>query len=107
MLVDFQLTGHQDKNEQFSPKVLTNKKHQSPYLSDHINGIELIEQLRTMSHYSLPAILITATTDNNLMELAKQAEIGYLRKIIKPIALRSLMSSLLSKELEKNYSNKV
>ena len=107
LLVDFQLTGHQDKNEQFSPKVLTNKKHQSPYLSDHINGIELIEQLRTMSHYSLPAILITATTDNNLMELAKQAEIGYLRKIIKPIALRSLMSSLLSKELEKNYSNKV
>jgi len=107
LLVDFQLTGHQDKEEQFSPKVLTNKKHSSPYLSDNINGIELIEQLRTMSHYSLPAILITATTDNNLMELAKQSDIGYLRKIIKPIALRSLMSSLLSKELEKNYSNKV
>ena len=59
-----------------------------------------------MSHYSLPAILITATTDNNLMSLAKQADIGYLRKIIKPIALRSLMSSLLSQELKKNYSHK-
>ena len=106
LLVDFQLTGHQDKDEQFSPKVLTNKKHKSPYLSGNINGIELIEQLRTMSHYSLPAILITATTDNNLMTLAKQSDIGYLRKIIKPIALRSLMSSLLSKELKKNYSNK-
>jgi hypothetical protein len=58
-----------------------------------------------MSQYPLPAILITATTDENLIDRAQQAEIGYLRKIIKPIALRSLMSSLLAQELEKNYAN--
>ncbi|WP_245942475.1 hybrid sensor histidine kinase/response regulator [Candidatus Colwellia aromaticivorans] len=107
LLVDFQLTGHQDDNEQFSSKVSANEKHLPSDLTDKVNGIELIEQLRAMSYSSLPAILITATTDNNLRSLAKQADIGYLRKIIKPIALRSLMSSLLSKELEKNYSHKI
>lgn len=106
LLVDFQLTGHQSDNEPLSNKVYANEQHLPSYSQDRVNGIELIEQLRAMSHYALPAILITATTDNNLMSLAKQADIGYLRKIIKPIALRSLMSSLLSKELEKNYSNK-
>ena len=104
LLVDFQLTGHQSDNDPFASKAYA-KNHPSD-LIDRINGIELIDQIRAMSHYSLPAILITATTDNNLMSLAKQADIGYLRKIIKPIALRSLMSSLLSKELEKNYSHK-
>ena len=106
LLVDFQLTRHKNENEQFSNKVYTHDKQLPAYLKDKVNGIELIEQLRAMSHYSLPAILITATTDNNLMALAQQADIGYLRKIIKPISLRSLMSSLLSKDLEKNYSYK-
>lgn len=106
LLVDFQLTGHQNDNEQFSSEAYRNGMHQPLDLKDKVNGIELIGQIRAMSHYSLPAILITATTDNDLMSLAKQADIGYLRKIIKPIALRSLMSALLSKELEKNYSQK-
>lgn len=106
LLVDFQLTGNESDNAQFSSKVYANEGHLPSCLDDNVNGIELIGQIREMSQYSLPAILITATTDNNLRSLAKQADIGYLRKIIKPIALRSLMSSLLSKELEKNYSNK-
>lgn len=106
LLVDFQLTGYQNDNKSFSSKAYDNEKERSSDLKDKVNGIELIEQLRAMSHYSLPAILITATTDNNLISLAKQADIGYLRKIIKPIALRSLMSSLLSQELKKNYSHK-
>jgi Na+/proline symporter/signal transduction histidine kinase/CheY-like chemotaxis protein len=106
LLVDFQLTGHQSDNEPYSSNAYVNEKSLPVELTDKINGIELITQIRAMSHYSLPAILITATTDNNLISLAKQADIGYLRKIIKPIALRSLMSSLLSKQLEKNYSYK-
>jgi len=72
---------------------------------DDINGIDLIKQLRAMSHYPLPAVLITATTDETLISRAQQADIGYLRKIVKPIALRALMSSLLAQELEKNYAN--
>jgi Na+/proline symporter/signal transduction histidine kinase len=106
LLVDFQLTGHQNDNDQFTSEAFRNGMHQPLDLKDKVNGIELIGQIRAMSHYSLPAILITATTDSNLMALAKQADIGYLRKIIKPIALRSLMSALLTKELEKNYSHK-
>jgi len=106
LLVDFQLTGNQNDIEQFTGNNYAKQSSDSLTLKDKVNGIELIEQLRAISHYSLPAILITATTDNNLMSRAKQADIGYLRKIIKPISLRSLMSSLLSKELKKNYYNK-
>jgi len=69
------------------------------------DGISLISELKRLSHYPLPAILITATTDENVKIRAQQAQIGYLRKIIKPIALRALMSSLLSKNLENNYTN--
>ncbi len=96
LLVDFQLTGCAQEADLFACETLSDNK---------INGIALIKQLRAISQYSLPAILITATTDEKLMALAKQADIGYLRKIIKPIALRALMSSLLTKELEKNYSH--
>lgn len=69
----------------------------------NFNGIELIKYLRAESHYPLPAILITATTDESVLVQTQQADIGYLRKIIKPISLRALMSSLLTKELERNY----
>mgnify|MGYP003633505449 FL=1 len=69
----------------------------------NFNGIELIKYLRAKSHYPLPAILITATTDESVLAQAQQADIGYLRKIVKPISLRALMSSLLTKELERNY----
>ncbi|MCJ8298707.1 MAG: hypothetical protein MJK13_07205 [Pseudomonadales bacterium] len=65
----------------------------------------MIALLQQLSSYPLPAILITATTDAEVLIRAQQAEIGYLRKIVKPIALRALMSSLLAKNLEKNYAH--
>lgn len=71
----------------------------------HTDGICLIQHLQEMSRYSLPAILITATTDQDIISRTQQAQIGYLRKVIKPIALRALMSSLLAKNLEKNYAH--
>lgn len=104
LLVDYQLAGCQDDNITLTTDMLNNDRNNTSCTLDEINGIALIKQLRTMSHYTLPAILITATTDENLMILAKQHNIGYLRKIIKPLALRALMSSLLTKELAKNYS---
>ncbi len=96
LLVDYQLTGSPQDTELYG---------QAKYTDDNINGIALIKQIRAMSQHSLPAILISATTDEKLKSLAQQADVGYLRKIIKPIALRALMSSLLTKELEKNYSH--
>jgi DNA-binding response OmpR family regulator len=86
------LAGCQNDNITLATDMLNNDRNNSSCTLDEVNGIALIKQLRTMSHYTLPAILITATTDENLMMLAKQHNIGYLRKIIKPLALRALMS---------------
>ncbi|QBG34825.1 hybrid sensor histidine kinase/response regulator [Litorilituus sediminis] len=91
LLVDYQLEDNSAK-----PSTTTNQEN---------NGIGLIKALRQFSNYPLPAILITATTDEAVIIEAKQADIGYLRKIIKPLALRSLMSALMTKKLAQNYSS--
>ena len=104
LLVDYQL-GEEDISRKIASDVDFNNLRNKPNTTEinHYNGIELIQHLRAQSHYPLPAILITATTDETVLVQAQQADIGYLRKIVKPIALRALMSSLLSKELERNY----
>ena len=104
LLVDYQL-GEEDISRKIASDVDFNNLRNKPNTTEinHFNGIELIQHLRAQSHYPLPAILITATTDETVLVQAQQADVGYLRKIVKPIALRALMSSLLSKELEKNY----
>ncbi len=103
LLVDYQLIEGEPEEIAIDLDILMNENSAKHRSIDKINGIELIEKLRLMSQYSLPAVLITATTDENLMALAKQHNISYLRKIIKPLALRALISSLLTKELAKNY----
>ena len=104
LLVDYQLTGCQEDDMTLVPDVVFNERDDCSPSIEAVNGIALIKQLRAMSQYGLPAILITATTDESLMTLTKQHNIGYLRKIIKPLALRALMSSLLTEELANNYS---
>lgn len=105
LLVDYQLTDNKADDMAINIDSLLNERNSKHRSTNEINGIELIEQLRRMSQYSLPAVLITATTDANLMALAKLHNISYLRKIIKPLALRALISSLLTKELANNYAN--
>jgi signal transduction histidine kinase/CheY-like chemotaxis protein len=105
LLVDYQLSDSKSDDMVLNVDGLLNERNLKNRNIDQINGIELIEQLRLMSQYSLPAVLITATTDENLMSLAKLHNISYLRKIIKPLALRALISSLLTKELANNYSH--
>tara|TARA_R110001592_G_scaffold48168_5_gene151970 strand:+ start:262 stop:3816 length:3555 start_codon:yes stop_codon:yes gene_type:complete len=105
LLVDYQLVNCKSEERVMNMDSLLIEKSSKQCSMDKINGIELIEQLRLISQYSLPAILITATTDENLMALTKQHNISYLRKIIKPLALRALISSLLTKELANNYSH--
>jgi hypothetical protein len=48
-------------------------------------------------------VLITATTESNLEEKALAADIGFMRKLIKPAALRAMMSSMLTKKLQEKY----
>lgn len=74
-------------------------------LDNNEDGISLFKQLQKIKNYPLPAILITATTDSDVLEKSQAAGMSYLRKLIKPIALRALMSSLLTKALQQNYSN--
>ncbi len=104
LLVDYQLVDEKHEQAEInSPYPLAQRSNLSPINEMSINGIELINYIRGKSHYPLPAILITATTDESVQVQAQNADIGYLRKIIKPLALRALMSSLLTKKLEQNY----
>ncbi|RPA32753.1 hybrid sensor histidine kinase/response regulator [Shewanella frigidimarina] len=110
LLVDYQLVDEkksdylQYKNSHKRTNFSNNHNNNNRCANENrLNGIELIACLRAKSHYPLPAILITATTDESVLVQAQQADIGYLRKIIKPLALRALMSSLLTRKLEQNY----
>ena len=67
------------------------------------NGIALIGELRKQSSHYVPAILITATTDSDLEEKALLADIGFMRKLVKPAALRAMMSAMLTKKLQAKY----
>jgi len=72
-------------------------------LDGDFNGIALITALRKLSRHYVPAVLITATTDSNLEEKALVADIGFMRKLIKPAALRAMMSSMLTKKMQEKY----
>jgi CheY-like chemotaxis protein/anti-sigma regulatory factor (Ser/Thr protein kinase) len=68
-----------------------------------LNGIDLIAELREQSCQYVPAILITATTDSDLEDKALTADIGFMRKLVKPAALRAMMSAMLTKKLQAKY----
>ena len=71
--------------------------------NDH-NGLNLISLLREKCPHHIPAILITATTDSDIEEKTKAANVGYMRKLVKPASLRAMMSALLAKNLQDKYS---
>lgn len=72
-------------------------------LDGDFNGIALITELRKLGRHYVPAVLITATTDSNLEEKALIADISFMRKLIKPAALRAMMSSMLTKKMQEKY----
>jgi len=72
-------------------------------LNNNEDGLTLIAQLRERCPYYLPAILITAATENEVDVKAKLADVGFMRKVVKPAALRAMMSAKLAKNLEDNY----
>ncbi|ARD44468.1 PAS-domain containing protein [Colwellia sp. PAMC 21821] len=72
-------------------------------LDANFNGITLTKKLRKLSRHHVPAILITATTDSDLEEKTLAADIGFMRKLIKPAALRAMMSAMLTKKLQAKY----
>jgi CheY-like chemotaxis protein/two-component sensor histidine kinase len=70
---------------------------------EQVDGLTLIKDLRSQSHHSLPAILITATTEEGIEEKTKSYDVGYMRKLVKPAALRAMMSAMLAKKLQADY----
>ena len=72
-------------------------------LSATDNGIELIHSLRAMSNVYLPAILVSASSEYALDEKAAANDIGFMRKMVKPAALRALMSAKLSEQLHRQF----
>jgi CheY-like chemotaxis protein len=68
-------------------------------LCDELDGLALIAQLRQLQP-DIPAILITATTEANIEHKAEVAQVGLLRKLVKPAALRAMMSAQLSETLQ-------
>ncbi|NNJ72985.1 MAG: response regulator, partial [Enterobacterales bacterium] len=59
---------------------------------EHYNGIELVAECRRLLGREIPAVLITAVRDKSLRVQAKEANISYLPKPVRPAALRALLS---------------
>ncbi|BBN82748.1 sensor histidine kinase [Pseudoalteromonas sp. A25] len=59
------------------------------------DGISLIANLRKIWQAPVPAILITAVRDEALKQQAKQAQIHYLSKPVKPAKLKALLNHRL------------
>jgi Na+/proline symporter/signal transduction histidine kinase len=72
-------------------------------LNNNQDGLTLTAQLREDCNHYLPAILITATTDADIEEKTQAADVGFMRKLVKPAALRAMMSAMLAKKLHDNY----
>jgi signal transduction histidine kinase/ActR/RegA family two-component response regulator len=70
--------------------------------NDH-NGIHLIGKLRDLRNHYAPAILITATSDSDIEEKAQAADVGFMRKLVKPASLRAMMSAMLANKLQSKY----
>ncbi len=73
-------------------------------LNNNQDGLTLTKQLRETTNHFIPAILITATTEIDIEERTQNANVGFMRKLVKPAALRAMMSAMLAKKLQDNYS---
>jgi Na+/proline symporter/signal transduction histidine kinase len=70
---------------------------------EQADGLTLIADIRQGCNHYIPAILITATTESDIEERAKNAGIGFMRKLVKPAALRAMMSAKLAQKLQVDY----
>ena len=84
--------------------ILTSKDIQSEISDDFkFRRDNLINKLRDSRHHYVPAILITATSDSDIEEKTKAADVGFMRKLVKPASLRAMMSAMLANKLQSKY----
>jgi Na+/proline symporter/signal transduction histidine kinase/CheY-like chemotaxis protein len=77
--------------------------HEGLPAGQQADGLTLIADLRRESSTYIPAILITATTEQGIENKAKNADVGFIRKLVKPASLRAMMSAKLAKKLQEDY----
>lgn len=65
------------------------------HLDDGKNGVDAMDGIRALYGESIPGILITANTQKTLIEDVHQRGYEFMAKMVKPGALKSLMSSLV------------
>ncbi|MBC3766094.1 PAS domain-containing hybrid sensor histidine kinase/response regulator [Neptunicella marina] len=65
-------------------------------LGDSQTGLEFISQVRQLRSDRVPAILITANREEELIAQCKAMKVAYLSKPVKPAKLRSLIQSQVS-----------
>lgn len=70
---------------------------------DQADGLTLIADIRKECNFYIPAILITATTEGGIEEKATNADVGFMRKLVKPAALRAMISAKLAQKLQVDY----
>ena len=67
------------------------------HLDDDQNGIDAMNGIRSRYGEHLPGILITANTNKELVDDVERRGYHYMAKMVKPAALRALISSLVKK----------
>lgn len=72
---------------------------------EQADGLTLIADMRRSCNHYIPAILITATIESGIEEKAKQADVGFMRKLVKPAALRAMISAKLAQKLQVDYGD--
>ena len=74
----------------FSPQILL----MDYQLGNDQNGLDLIDAIRQHLDIVLPASLVTATHDEDVVTRCKEQGVNYLSKPIKPAKLRALLKSM-------------
>ncbi|MDN5370288.1 MAG: hypothetical protein PWP74_1596, partial [Shewanella sp.] len=67
------------------------------HLDNDRNGVDAMDEIRALYGDKLPGILITANTNKALIEDVERRGYHYMSKMIKPAALRALISGLVKR----------
>ena len=73
-------------------------------LSESTSGLDLMQEISSASNYGISGVLITATTDKELPNRVAKAGFSFMRKPMKPAALRALISAILTQKMQQDYS---
>lgn len=82
----------QTRSEQFAPQVLLVDFD----LAENINGIELIKQLRRTIGRQIPAALVTASREPQVLAQCEEQHISYISKPVRPAKLRAWLNAQMN-----------